>query len=152
MLVVGDEAPGFCLLGTKGQTYCLSDYRGSPVILAFYPEDHSAVCTLQMRAYSAAAISFDSLSAVVLGLSPQGVESHDDFTKRQKITFPLLCDISMDVARAYGVLGPLGFYRRSIFVIDQDGLIAYLHRSRAGLTFRPTAELLTVVQSLTISR
>lgn len=145
-LVVGDEAPAFVLPGTGGASYDLRSQRGSPVVLAFYPEDFSPVCSAQLRAYSSSIDDFRALGTVMWGISPQGVESHADFAERRSIRFPLLADVDREVARAYGVLGPLGFYRRSVFVLDRDLRIRYLHIARAGLTFRPSEELLAAVE------
>ncbi len=148
---VGEVAPNFSLKGTGGKTYSLSDYLGSPLVLAFYPEDFSPVCTKQLNAYSSSALDFTELNAKVLGVSPQSSESHDAFAERVGITIPLLADTDKEVARSFGVLGPLGFYRRSVFVIDGDQVIRYAHRARAGLTFRSSTELLEVVRSLSLS-
>ncbi len=147
-LAVGDEAPAFSLPGTGGYTYELRAQRGSPVVLAFYPEDFSPVCSAQLRAYSAAIEDFRDLGAVMWGISPQGLESHEAFAKRRGIAFPLLADVDRSVARSYGVLGPLGFYRRSVFVLDRDQRIRYAHVARAGLTFRPSDELLAAVEEV----
>lgn len=145
---VGDQAPEFSLEGTGDETYSLESYLGSPVVLAFYPEDFSPVCSAQLRAYSNASADFASLDAVVLGLSPQRVSTHDSFAERNGINFPLLADVDKQVGAIYGVLGPLGFYRRSVFVIDRDGVLCYVHRARAGLTFRSSSELLGVLREL----
>jgi len=145
-LEIGDEAPAFALEGTGGTTYRLRDLEGQPVVLAFYPEDYSPVCTTQLRAYSSQIDDFSALGAVMLGLSPQSVASHESFARRMHIAFPLLADVDREVARAYGVLGPLGFYRRSVFVLDKAQQIRYKHISRAGLTFRPSEELLIAVR------
>ncbi|SHE31969.1 peroxiredoxin Q/BCP [Ferrithrix thermotolerans DSM 19514] len=145
---VGDPAPQFSLLGTGGKTYCLSDFRGHPLVLAFYPEDFSPICTAQLNSYSSATSDFQELNATVLGISPQSLESHDEFSRRLNLTFPLLADVDKEVAIAYDVLGPLGFYRRSVFVVDAQGVIRYAHRTRAGLSFRSSGELLDVVRSL----
>jgi peroxiredoxin Q/BCP len=105
---VGDPAPQFSLLGTGGKTYCLSDFRGHPLVLAFYPEDFSPICTAQLNSYSSATSDFQELNATVLGISPQSLESHDEFSRRLNLTFPLLADVDKEVAIAYDVLGPLG--------------------------------------------
>ncbi len=148
---VGELAPNFSLGGTGGKTYILSDYLGSTLILAFYPEDFSPICTTQLNAYSRSASDFTQLNTTVLGISPQSSESHDAFAERVGITIPLLADTDKGVGQSYGVLGPLGFYRRSVFVIDGDGVIRYAHRTRAGLTYRSSGELLEVVRSLSVS-
>lgn len=144
-LAIGDLAPDFCLQGTGGVTYRLRDLEGQPVVLAFYPEDYSPVCTTQLRAYSARIDDFSSYGAIMLGLSPQSLASHESFARRMHLAFPLLADTDREVARAYGVLGPLGFYRRSIFVLDKAQRVRYKHISRAGLTFRTSEELLEAV-------
>lgn len=146
-LGVGDRAPGFSLPGTGDRTYRLSDYRGSPVVLVFYPGDNTPVCTMQLNTYSADIGQFQELGASVLAISPQDVETHEQFSAVHGFTFPLLADADRSVGLAYGVLGPVGFYRRSVFVVDRDGVIRYAHRATAGLTFRKTAELLEAVRA-----
>lgn len=145
-LAVGTEAPDFTLPGTGGRTYTLSEYRGQPVVLAFYPGDDTPVCTLQLRQYSEDIDSFADVGAVVLAISPQGVDSHERFACRNKLAMPLLADEDKSVAEAYGILGPLGFYRRSVFVVDGAGIVRYAHRSTSGLTFRPARELLDAIE------
>jgi peroxiredoxin Q/BCP len=142
---VGDVAPDFTLPGTGGVDYSLSTYRGKPVVLVFYPGDETPVCTVQLRTYSEDIDQFSELGAQVLGVSPQGVESHEKFCRRNDLKFPLLADVEKSVAGAYGILGPLGFPRRSVFVIDGDGTVRYAHRALAGLTFRSTEELVKAV-------
>ena len=144
---VGDEAPDFTLPGTGQREYTLSAYRGLPVLLVFYPGDDTPVCTQQLISYSNDIARFDGLGAQVLAISPQDVASHERFAGEFKFAFPLLADVDQDVARAYGVLGPLGFYRRSVFVVDAGGTIRYAHRARAGLTFKPSDELVAAVEA-----
>ena len=143
---VGDPAPDFSLPGTGGRTYRLSECRGHPVVLVFYPGDDTPVCTLQLRSYSADMSAFDALDAQVLAISPQGVTSHQAFSDKEGLRFPLLADTDKKVGQAYGVLGPVGFYRRSVFVVDGDGVIRYAHRAVAGLTFKRTDELVAAVR------
>ncbi len=143
---VGDIGPDFSLPGTEGKTYSLAEFAGQPVVLAFYPNDFSPVCTMQLRAYSSAIDDFRSYGAVMLGLSPQDLESHSSFKERLGIAFPLLADTESEVAKLYGVIGPVGFYRRSVFVLDRMHVIVYRHVSRAGMTFRSSAELLQAVE------
>jgi peroxiredoxin len=144
---VGDPAPDFTLPGTGHRDYTLSDYRGLPVVLVFYPGDDTPVCTQQLISYTNDISAFDEVGAQVLAISPQDVASHERFAGEFKFAFPLLADTDQDVARAYGVLGPLGFYRRSVFVVDAGGTVRYAHRSRAGLTFKPSAELIAAVEA-----
>lgn len=148
MIAVGDRAPGFTAPGTGGVDYSLSDYRGRAVVLVFYPGDNTAVCTRQLNSYSDAGDDFAQVDAQVLAISPQSVVSHEDFSCRQGgFGFPLLADEDKAIARAYGVLGPLGFYRRCVFVVDRGGVVRYAHRALAGLTFKPTVELVAAVRS-----
>ncbi|MEY2426070.1 MAG: thioredoxin-dependent peroxiredoxin [Actinomycetota bacterium] len=144
---VGDVAPEFKLLGTGGVSYALNELRGHPVVLAFYPGDDTAVCTKQLDSYQADLTKFEEVDARVFGISPQSVESHDGFACRRGYSFPLLADTDKAVGAAYGVLGPLGFYRRSVFVIDAEGVIRYAHRAIAGLTFKPSDELIAAVKA-----
>ena len=144
---VGDRAPDFVLPGTGGIDYSLSTYRGASVVLVFYPGDHTPVCTMQLNTYSSDIAEFEGLGAQVLAISPQDVESHESFAAVHQFSFPLLADVDKSVGRAYGVLGPVGFYRRSVFVVDRDGIIRYAHRAAAGLTFKRTAELLAAVKA-----
>src|SRR5436190_4994784 len=100
---VGDRAPSFELAGTGGGTHWLADYAGRWVILAFYPGDFTPVCTRQFCAYRDAADRLDELDAVVLGLSPQTIESHERFTSEHGLTVTLLVDPNREAIRAYGV-------------------------------------------------
>jgi peroxiredoxin len=145
-LGIGDPAPDFTLPGTGGRAYTLSDYRGQPVVLAFYPGDDTPVCTKQLNTYTHDILKFDEVGARVFGISPQSIESHERFAARYDFKFPLLADTDKAVAGSYGTLGPLGFPRRSVFVIDAGGVIRYAHRSLAGLTFRPTEEIVAAVR------
>jgi peroxiredoxin Q/BCP len=88
------------------------------------------------------------VGAQVLAISPQSVQSHDDFSCKQGgFGFPLLADTDKSVGDAYGIRGPLGFYRRSVFVVDAEGVIRYAHRAVAGLTFRSSRELVEAVKA-----
>jgi peroxiredoxin Q/BCP len=150
-LKVGDPAPDFVLAGTDGtpeghRDYSLAEFAGRPVVLVFYPGDNTPVCTRQLNSYTSDIDAFREVDAQVLAISPQTVESHDTFSTDQGgFAFPLLADTDKAVGRQYGILGPVGFYRRSIFVIDADGAIRHAHRAVAGLWFRPTDELVAAV-------
>ena len=149
---VGDAAPAFTLPGTPpggGVTdYSLADFAGKPVVLAFYPGDDTAVCTKQLNDYNDGLDSFNDLDAQVLGISPQDLGSHERFSTKYGFKFPLLADTDKAVARLYGTLGPIGFPRRSVFIVDAEGTIRYAHRAIAGLTFRPASELVTALRGL----
>lgn len=145
---VGDQAPDFTLPGTGGRDYSLGEYRGNPVVLVFYPGDDTPVCTKQLNAYNDDLQRFDELDAQILGISAQGVDSKESFKGKHGFDFPLLADTDKEVASAYGTLGPIGFPRRSVFIIDRDGVIRYAHKAMAGLTFRPVEELVSELEKL----
>lgn len=145
----GDPAPGFVLPGTGGRSYSLDDYRGEPVVLVFYPADHSPVCTQQLRSYSEDLGLFEELGATVLCLSPQDVATHEEFARLHGLAVPLLADVDKTVGRSYDVLGPLGFYRRSVFVVGSDGLVRFARRSLTSLTYMPAEQLARTVREAT---
>ena len=151
-IAVGDRAPSFTLPGTSPgggvQDYSLADFAGKPVVLAFYPGDDTAVCTKQLNDYNDGFATFNELDAQVLGISPQDVTSHQRFSAKYGFKFPLLADVDKAVARLYGTLGPIGFPRRSVFIVDGAGVVRYAHRAIAGLTFRPASELVGVLGKL----
>jgi thioredoxin-dependent peroxiredoxin len=147
-LAVGDRAPDFTLPATGGTPVSLSDYAGKIVVLVFYPGDDTPVCTRQLNSYNDDLGQFDDIGAHVLAISAQDVDSHERFADKHGFRFPLLADTDKLVAAAYGTLGPLGFPRRSVFVVDRTGTIRYAHRAIAGLTFRSVDELVRAVNSI----
>lgn len=145
---IGDRAPDFTLPGTGGREYSLSDFAGKPLVLVFYPGDDTPVCTKQLNAYNDGLDRFDDLDAQIVGISAQSIESKEAFSGKHGFEFPLLADVDKEVAAAYGTLGPIGFPRRSIFIIDADGTIRYVHKAMAGLTYRPVSELVSEIEKL----
>lgn len=145
---VGDRAPDFTLPGTGGREYSLGDFLGKPIVLVFYPGDDTPVCTKQLNAYNDGLDQFRELDAQVVGVSAQDVDSHDAFSGKHGFDFPLLADVDKKVAAAYGTLGPIGFPRRSVFIVDREGVIRYAHRAIAGLTYRPVSELVRELESI----
>ena len=154
-VTAGDPSPPFSLAGVhdgERGTYTLADFAGQPVVLVFYPGDNTPVCTRQLNAYTDDIDQFRELDAQILGLSPDDVDSHEGFaTDQGGFAFPLLADVDKEVARAYGVLGPIGFYRRCVFVIDGSGTITYVHRGFAGATFRKTPDLIEAIRAASIA-
>jgi thioredoxin-dependent peroxiredoxin len=146
---IGATAPDFTLPGVQitGGTaergdYALSAQRGKPVVLAFYPGDNTAVCTKQLCSYTSGLDGFTSLGATVWGISPQDVGSHEGFARKYDLGFPLLADVGLTVTRQYGIsLGGVGL-RRSVFVIDGEGIVRWKHVTLVGLTF-PKPEVIT---------
>ena len=152
---VGDRAPGFTLPGivlsgtdVQRRDFTLSEHRGKPIVLAFYPGDDTPVCTKQLNNYNDGLDQFAELGAQVLGISAQDVASHERFSGKHGFDFPLLADTDKVVAAAYGTLGPIGFPRRSVFIVDGGGIVRYAHRAIAGLTYRPVDELVAVIRAL----
>lgn len=143
----GDAAPDFNLQGVPDGEYRLSDHAGEPVVLVFYPADNTPVCTQQLRSYSESLDRFGELGATVLALSPQDVASHEQFAADNDIRVPLLADTDKSVGVTYNILGPLGFYRRSVFVIGADGVIRFARRSLSSMTYVPSDQLLDAVRA-----
>ena len=143
---VGEPAPSFTLPGmivrdgTRiDDEYSLSAEIGRTLVLAFYPGDATPVCTAQMCSYQEELDGFADLGAVVWGVSPQALDSHESFARGSSLTFPLLSDPSGAVVRTYGVRAPGIGVRRSVFVIGPDGIVRWRHVGLVGLRF-PKAE------------
>ena len=147
-LSIGDAAPAFTLPSTGGGQVSLGQFLGQPLVIVFYPGDDTPVCTKQLNSYNDDLSQFEALNAQVVAISAQSVESHEKFSDKHGFKFPLLADTDKAVAAAYGTLGPLGFPRRSVFIIDSAGIVRYAHRAIAGLTFRPVGELIEVLLGL----
>jgi peroxiredoxin len=135
-LPAGTTAPDFELKSTPDQSVCLHDFRGKNVVLVFYPADWSPVCSDQLALYQQLLPEFDKLDAEILGISVDGVWSHLAFAKDRNIHFPLLSDFNPRgaVASAYGVFDEsIGESGRALFVIDNDGDIAWSYLSPSGV-------------------
>ena len=144
---VGDQAPDFTLPATGGSSVSLASFRGQPVVLVFYPGDDTPVCTKQLNSYNNELSAFEGVGAQVLAVSAQDIASHEQFSSKHGFAFPLLADTDKAVASLYGTVGPLGFSRRSVFVINGAGVITYAHRAIAGITYRPVDELVAAVEA-----
>jgi len=142
---VGDLAPDFTLPGTSNKSYSLSQFRGQTVVLVFYPGDDTLVCTKQLCAYNNELSQFSNVNAQILAISAQDVASHEAFSAKQGYKFPLLSDTEKTVASLYSVVGLFGLPKRSVFVVDANGVIKYVHRSVLGVTYRPVSELIEAV-------
>jgi peroxiredoxin (alkyl hydroperoxide reductase subunit C) len=135
-LAPGTPAPDFALHATPDQTVSLSDFRGRPVVLAFYPADWSPVCGDQMALYNEIREEFQRFDATVLGVSVDGVWCHLAFAEARTLHFPLLADFEPkgDVARRYGVYREAdGTSERALFVIDGQGIIRWSYVSPIGV-------------------
>jgi peroxiredoxin Q/BCP len=146
---IGQVPPDFTLPGveltggeaTRGE-YTLSQQRGKPVVLAFYPGDNTTVCTRQLCAYTSGLESFANFEATVWAISPQGLASHEGFARKYDLAFPLLADEGLTVARKYGITLAGAGLRRSVFVIDAGGVLRWKHVTLVGLTF-PSADTIS---------
>ena len=127
MIAEGEMAPDFELQTDSGKSVRLSDYRGKPVILYFYPKDMTTGCTIEAHNFQRDLPKYDALNAVVLGVSLDTVESHKTFCSKDSLTFKLLADPDHKVIDAYGVpisgMGPIKFAHRDTFLISPDGKI-----------------------------
>jgi peroxiredoxin len=132
----GTPAPDFKLPTTPDQTVSLSEFRGRPVILAFYPEDWSPVCSDQLALYQELLPDFQRYGAELLGISVDGIWSHLAFAKDRNLHFPLLADFEPkgEVARLYHVYRSQdGTSERALFVIDADGVVRWSYVSPVGI-------------------
>lgn len=132
----GTRAPEFSLHTTPDQSVSLSDFRGQPVILAFYPADWSPVCGDQLALYNEVLPEFRRHNAALLGISVDGVWCHLAYAKDRKLKFPLLSDFEPKggVARTYGVHRlPDGVAERALFVLDGEGVIRWSYVSPIGV-------------------
>lgn len=130
-LQVGDLAPDFALTSDAGETVRLSDLRGRRVVVYFYPKDDTSGCTTQACGFRDAYPQIEEKNAVVLGISPDGVASHQKFKTKHNLPFTLLVDEDHSVAEAYGVWQEKSMYGRkymgivrSHFVVDEAGRLA----------------------------
>lgn len=135
-LPAGTPAPDFTLSATPDQKISLSELRGKPVILAFYPADWSPVCGDQMGLYNEVLPEFHRYGAQLLGISVDGVWCHAAFASERGFHFSLLADFEPkgEVARRYGVYNEAdGLTERALFVIDGDGIIRWSYVSPMGI-------------------
>jgi len=136
ILRAGTPAPDFELHATPDQKVSLSDFRGKPLILAFYPADWSPVCGDQMALYNQVLPEFHKLGAELVGISVDGAWCHAAFAEARKLHFPLLSDYEPKgaVARAYGAYRDRdGHSERALFVLDGDGIIQWSYCSPVGV-------------------
>lgn len=136
ILSPGIRAPDFSLRSAPDQSISLTDFRGRPVILAFYPADWSPVCGDQMTLYNEVLDEFQEFQAELLGISVDGAWCHAAYARQNKLHFPLLADFEPKgaVARTYGVYDEKeGTCERALFVIDSDGIIHWSYVSPIGV-------------------
>jgi peroxiredoxin len=135
-LAPGERAPDFELPATPDQRVMLSEFRGQPVILVFYPEDWSPVCSDQLGLYQAVLPEFQKFRAELIAISVDSAWSHLAFARDRNLHFPLLADFEPkgEVARAYHVYRDVaGTSERALFVVDADGVIRWSYVSPVGV-------------------
>jgi peroxiredoxin Q/BCP len=149
----GHPAPAFILTADDGSKVRLSDFKGQPVVLYFYPKDDTPGCTREACAFRDQRAKFQKFGAAVLGVSADSIESHGQFRDKHELNFPLLVDTDHKVAEKYGAWREKNMYgkksmgiQRSTFVIDATGKIARVWKAvkvdgHEGQVLKAVAEL-----------
>jgi peroxiredoxin Q/BCP len=146
----GDLAPDFTLPGIeKGERrdFTLSSYRGRKVALAFYPGDATPGCSIQLKSYRDDFEEFERAGAVVLAVSPQDVDSKERWCEREHFEFPLLADTEKSVIARYGATSPIIGVKRSIFLIDSQGVVRWRFSGAVRAIYKRPAELAGLLAS-----
>ncbi len=135
MLEEGKKAPVFKLTDQNEKTISLSDYKGKNVILYFYPKDDTSGCTAEACSFRDDFPKFKKIDAVILGVSPDSVESHKKFAKKYNLNFSLLADEEKEVIKKYDVWKEKSMYgrkymgvERTTYIIDPEGKIKKIFR------------------------
>ena len=127
-VTVGEKAPDFTLKSTLDQEVSLEDYKGKNVVLVFYPLDFSPTCSMQLPEYSGRKGDFADLDAEVLGVNRDSIHTHKAWSKAFNIEVPLLADMTLTAAKAYGVdMQERGISKRAVFIIDKEGVLRFEH-------------------------
>ena len=128
-VTVGEKAPDFTLKSTLDKEVSLEDYQGEKnVVLVFYPLDFSPTCSMQLPEYSGRKDDFAELDAEVIGVNRDSVHTHKAWSKEFNIEIPLLADMTLGAAKAYGVdMQERGISKRAVFIIDKEGVLRFKH-------------------------
>lgn len=148
-LKIGDRAPDFTATAHDGTVVRLADFRGKRgLVLFFYPKDNTAVCTQEACSFRDAYERFVEAGAQVVGVSSDSDDSHRAFAARHRLTFPLVCDASGELRKAYGASAFLGWMPgRVTFVIDRQGIIRLVYSAMLA-SDEHVQQALRVLQSL----
>ncbi|MFZ1023064.1 MAG: peroxiredoxin [Thermoplasmata archaeon] len=123
MLAVGDRAPEFTAQSTQGATFSLSQLRGRPVILYFYPKARSLGCTREARDFASHYPELQARHVEVVGVSVDTLPEQSRFSEECRLPFPLISDADKRIALSYGVLGAFGYAKRVTFYLDEEGRV-----------------------------
>ncbi len=134
MLQEGQKAPDFSLYDQNGVMHHLSDYLGKKVVLYFYPKDNTPGCSLQARGFNELLLEFKKANAVVLGVSKDSLKSHEKFSSKYDLQFPILSDETLEVCNLYDVYKEKKNYGkvymgvvRTTYIIDENGIIVKVY-------------------------
>ena len=147
MLQVNDQAPDFTLMDESGQGFSLLEQRGETLLLVFYPGDDTPVCTRQLCDYRDGIEAFRDLGVTVIGISRDDADSHRAFKEKHRLPFTLLSDPKLEVADLYNSKGMLGM-KRSLFLVDGEGQIRYLHVETLPVFRRAREEVLAAIEAI----
>lgn len=133
-----EKAPEFCTTNQNGDKVTLKNFKGKIIILYFYPKDMTKGCSIEANDFSALIAEFETLNAVILGISPDNVESHQKFIAKEKLTIDLLCDENHKIAESYGAWGLKKNYGkeyegiiRSTFIIKNGVILKAFYNVKA---------------------
>jgi len=133
-LKAGDQAPSFKVLASNGETVSLKDFKGNRVVLYFYPKDDTPGCTVEACGFRDIYKKIERAGAVVLGVSPDSLQSHEKFINKFALPFLLLADEEKEICKAYGVWVKKSMYgreymgvQRSTFIISKGGRIEIIY-------------------------
>ena len=133
ILTIGNIAPNFSLLAIDGKKYSLKDFKGKKIVLYFYPKDDTSGCTAEACSFRDNLSDIKKKGAVVLGVSPDGLKSHEKFVSKYDLNFPVLSDESKEILTEYGVWQEKSMYGRkymgvvrTTYVIDENGKISHI--------------------------
>ncbi len=128
MATEGSRAPEFSLQGSDGRQHTLSEFRGKYLVLYFYPKDDTPGCTTEAKCFNGSLTRIRALGAEIVGISNDGIESHNKFKEKYSLAFLLLSDPESRVIKAYDSFGNKGVFGmgtlRNTFVVDREGKIA----------------------------
>ena len=147
MVELNEQAPDFELQDENGKTFALRDHAGEMLLLVFYPGDDTPVCTRQLCDYRDGIEVFRGLGVRVVGISKDDADSHQKFKEKHQLPFTLLSDPGLEVAAAYDSKGMLGM-KRSVFLVDEQGLIRYLHIETLPVFRRAREEIISAIEAV----